>query len=80
MRKPKLNREDLTELRKRQEQINQYYLVVQSLMMTKNAWLAQKFPVYGLDKAKQYNIDFKSGKISEVIAKDEPKGPEKVSK
>ena len=73
-----LNREDLAELRKRQEQVNQYVLVVQSLTMAKNAWLARKFPAYGLDQTKQYNIDFKSGKIKEV--KNEPKRAEKISK
>ena len=65
----KINREDLEELRKRDELVNQYRLTAQAVEHQKQLYLQRLFPKYGLDPEKQYNIDLKTGRVSEVITK-----------
>jgi len=64
-----LNQEDLIEIKKRVELINSYKLVIDALEIQKSIYLNQILPKYGCDINKQYNIDFKSGKIKEVKTK-----------
>lgn len=66
-RPKKLSREDLEEIRKRDELVNQHRLTAQALEHQKQLYIQQLFPKYGLDPNKQFNIDLKSGRISEVL-------------
>jgi len=66
-RTKKLSREDLEEIRKRDELVNQHRLTAQALEHQKQIYIQQLFPKYGLDPNKQFNIDLKSGRISEVL-------------
>jgi hypothetical protein len=66
-RTKKLSREDLEEIRKRDELVNQHRLTAQALEHQKQLYIQQLFPKYGLDPNKQFNIDLKSGRISEVL-------------
>ncbi len=61
----KLNKIDLEELRKRTELINQHVLISQALETQKQAFLLGRFSKYGLDIAKLYDIDLKTGAIRE---------------
>lgn len=65
----KLDKTDLEELRKRAELINQHLLISQALEAQKQSFLISRFSKYGLDIAKQYDIDLKTGKISESTLK-----------
>jgi len=67
----KLSKEDLEELRKRTELINQHILISQALEMQKQIFIRNILPKYGLDLNKNYNIDLKNGRIKE--AKESPK-------
>jgi len=62
----KLKPEDLEELRKRTELINQHILISQALEMQKQIFIRNILPKYGLDLNKNYSIDLKNGKIKEV--------------
>ena len=66
-RRKKLDREDLEELRKRDELVNQHRLTAQALEHQKQLYIQQLFPKYGLDPNKQFNIDLKTGRGSEVL-------------
>ena len=66
----KLKKEDLEELRKRTELINQYILVAQALEMQKQIFIRNLLLKYRLDANKNYNINLKNGKITE--AKEKP--------
>lgn len=59
----KLKPEELEELRKRAELINQYVLIQQALEMQKNIYIRNILPKYGCDLNKNYEIDLKTGKI-----------------
>jgi len=63
--------EELIELNKRNELVNEYLLVAQALDLQKRFWLNGKLEKMGLDSSKQYSIDNKTGKITEI--KNEPK-------
>ena len=65
-KKIKLDQEDLEELRKRTELINQHILVSQALEAQKQSFLLSRFSKYGLDITKQYDIELKNGKITEA--------------
>jgi len=67
----KLTKEDLEELRKRTELINQYILVAQALEMQKQIFIRNLLPKYGCDMNKNYNIDLRSGQIKEVKIKSQ---------
>jgi len=59
----KLDKTDLEEIRKRQEMIHQHTLIAQALEAQKQAYLLGRFHRYGLDPAKEYTFDLKTGKI-----------------
>ena len=61
----KLSKEDLEELRKRTELVNQHILIAQALEMQKQIYIRNLLPKYRLDGNKNYNINFKNGKITE---------------
>ena len=65
----KLNSVDITEVRKREEQINAYKLVVNALIIQKGIYLNQILPKYGCDMNKPYEIDLKKGIIKNVETK-----------
>ena len=65
----KLTKEDLEELRKRTELINQYILVAQALEMQKQIFIKNLLPKYKCDMNKDYNINLRSGQIKEVKIK-----------
>ena len=62
----KLNKEDLEELRKRTELINQHLLIAQALDFQKQIFIRNLLPKYGLDQNKEYLIDLKKGRIKEI--------------
>lgn len=66
-RAKKLKRDDLEELRKREELIKQHTLIAQALEYQKQLYIQQLFPRYGLDPNKQFNINLKTGRVSEEI-------------
>ena len=67
----KLTKEDLEELRKRTELINQYILVAQALEMQKQIFIRNILPKYKCDMNKNYNIDLRNGQIKEVKIKSQ---------
>jgi len=70
MFKKRINSEELEELKKREELINSYKLVVNALEMQKRIYLQKILPKYGCDSDKVYNIDIKVGKIKEIKKDD----------
>lgn len=62
----KLKPDDLEEVKKREELINSYRLIVGALEMQNRIYLNGILPKYGCDLNKQYSIDTKTGKIKEV--------------
>ena len=62
----KLDKTDLEELRKRTELINQHILISQALEAQKQQFLITRFSKYGLDITKQYDIELKTGRITEA--------------
>jgi hypothetical protein len=62
----KLDKTDLEEIRKRQEMIHQHTLIAQALEAQKQTYLVGRFHKYGLDPAKEYSFDLKTGRITEV--------------
>ena len=72
MFKKKLSNEDLEELKKRVELINQHILISQALEMQKQIFVRNLLPKYKCDMNKNYNIDLRSGQIKEVKEKPQP--------
>lgn len=68
-----LSKEDLAELIKRSELINQNLLIAQALELQKRIWLQECFKRLGLNPELRYQIDFKDGAVTEA-KKDEPVG------
>ncbi len=62
----RLDKTDLEELRKRTELINQHVLISQALETQKQQFLLSRFSKYGLDITQEYDIDLKTGKITEA--------------
>lgn len=62
----KLKDSDLTELRNRQQMINEHFLIAQSLKDTLQAWINLKLKEYGFEDNKKFNISLKDGKIIEI--------------
>ena len=77
-----LTKEDLAELIKRVELINQYSLVAQALELQRRVWLNGCLQKLGLGSEKKYSIDLKNGAITESKEpiKNEPSGNQKSSK
>jgi len=67
----KLSKEDLEELRKRTELINQHILISQALEMQKQIFIRNLLPKYKCDMNKNYNIDLRNGQIKEVKIKSQ---------
>ena len=65
----KLSKEDLEELQKRTELINQHILISQALEMQKQIFIRNILPKYNCDMNKNYNIDLRSGQIKEIKIK-----------
>lgn len=59
----RLKQEDLEELRKRVDLINQHILIEQALEMQKQIYIKNLLPKYGLDMNKNYELDLRIGKI-----------------
>jgi len=77
-----LSKEDLAELIKRKELVNQYLLVIQGLNLQNTLWLNECFKKLGLDPRLLYDVDFKNGAVTETKEEekiDEPKGDKKNS-
>jgi len=70
MFKKRINSKELEELKKREELINSYRLVVSALEIQKKIYLSKILPKYGCDSDKVYNIDIKVGKIKEIKKDD----------
>ena len=68
----KLKKEDLEELRKRTELINQYILVAQALEIQKQIFIKNLLPKYNCDLSRNYNINLKNGKITEIQNQGRP--------
>jgi hypothetical protein len=62
----RLDKTDLEELRKRTELINQHVLISQALETQKQQFLLNRFSKYRLDITQEYDIDLKTGKITEA--------------
>ena len=67
----KLTKEDLEELRKRVELINQHILISQALEMQKQIFIKNLLPKYNCDLNKNYNINLRNGQIKEVKIKSQ---------
>lgn len=65
----KLSKEDLEELRKRTELINEHILIAQALEIQKQIFMNNILPKYQCDLNKKYNIDLKNGRIKEIKEK-----------
>ncbi len=73
----KLSKEEVEELTKKAEMINQYVLIAQALEMMKQIYLKKILPKYGIDPDKNYEINLKTGKITKV--KEEKQKEEKTT-
>lgn len=62
----KLDSTDREEIRKRQEMIHQHQLIAQALEVQKQQYITSLFPKYRLDPRRQYDIDLKTGRITEA--------------
>ena len=67
----KLSKEDLEELRKRTELINQHILISQALEMQKQIFIRNILPKYKCDMNKNYNINLRNGQIKETKIKSQ---------
>ena len=72
MFKRKVSREDLEELRKRTELFNQYSLLTEGLRVQNQIYIGNLLPKYGCDMNKNYNIDLKTGEITEIQVQTQP--------
>ena len=68
----KLSIEDLEELKKRTELVNQHILISQALEMQKQIFVRNLLPKYKCDMNKNYNINLRNGRIKEVKIKPQP--------
>ena len=73
MSNKKLKDEDLEELRRRAELINSHKLIVSALEMQNRIYLNGILPKYGCDLNKNYQIDYKTGKIKEEETRQQVK-------
>lgn len=67
----KLKPEDLEEVRKRVELINQHILIAQALEAQKQIYIRGILPKYGLDMNRNYEIDLKTGQIKKAKQKQQ---------
>ena len=71
----KIEKEDLTEIIKREELIKQNLLIVQALQNEMMNFLGSKLSKYGLDSQKDWSFNTKKGIIEEVKVKQGPQLP-----
>ena len=62
----KIDQEDLVEIKKREELINQHILIAQALQNEMRGFLGSKMSKYGLDSQKNWSFNTKNGTIEEV--------------
>lgn len=62
----KLSAQDLTELRNRNQMVNQYFLVANSLKDSMQIWMNSKLKEYGVKEGKKCTISFEDGKITDA--------------
>jgi hypothetical protein len=62
----KLSGKELGELQKRNSLVNEYVLIAQALELQKRVWLKGVTDKMGLDSTKSYEVDPKSGKLTEL--------------
>lgn len=62
----KIEDDDLIEIKKREELINQHVLIAQALQNEMRGFLGSKMSKYGLDSQKDWSFDTKSGTIKEI--------------
>jgi len=60
----KIKKEDLVEMRKRQDLIKQHLFIVQALTNENKKYVGNLLLQYGYGLNKNYNIDYKSGKVT----------------
>ena len=60
---------DLSELRKRQELINQHLLIAGALRNDLQSWINVKLKEYGMAEGKLWDINMANGRITENNAK-----------
>lgn len=65
-KRKRIEEEDLIEIKKREELMNQHILIVQALQNELRGFLGSKLSKYGLDSQKDWTFDTKSGTIKEV--------------
>lgn len=71
-KRKQIEEEDLIEIRKREELINQHILIVQALQNEMRGFLGSKMSKYGLDGQKNWIFDTKSGTIKEAPQQNMP--------
>lgn len=67
----KLKPEDLEELKKRADLINQHILISQALEIQKQVYIRNLLPKYSLDLNQNYEIDLKTGRINKAKPKQQ---------
>ena len=65
-KRKQIEEDDLKEITKREELINQHILIIQSLQDELRGFLGSKMSKYGLDGQKDWQFDTKSGTIKEM--------------
>ena len=65
----KLNREKIEELKARERMVNEYLLTAQAIKLQKDLWLNNELKALGVDIEKQWNVDYKTGKIIPIEPK-----------
>ena len=57
---------EISELRKRQELINQHLIIANALKNDLQAWINAKLKEYGFEEGKLWNIEMSDGKVTEA--------------
>ena len=57
---------ELSELRKRQELINQHLLTANALKNDLQAWINERLKTYGFEEGKLWTIEMSNGRVTEA--------------
>jgi len=57
---------ELSELRKRQELINQHLIIANALKNDLQAWINERLKLYGFEEGKLWTIEMSNGKVTEA--------------
>ena len=57
---------ELSELRKRQELINQHLIIANALKNDLQAWINERLKTYGFEEGKLWTIEMSNGRVTEV--------------